>query len=142
MKILIAVDDSRRSLEGVRYLIGHAHWYRGTLDVDLVHVQPPIPNVGRAGAVVGKEQIKRYYEEEGEAALAQAREMLDAAGIPCNTHVLVGPAAESIVRLAQRLDCDVIFIGTHGRTAAINVLMGSVAAKVLQQSDIPVLLVR
>jgi nucleotide-binding universal stress UspA family protein len=92
--------------------------------------------------VLGSKRISRYYEEEGEAALARAKRMLDAAGIRSTPHILVGPVAESIVQEANALKCDLIFIGTHGRTAAGNMLLGSVANKVLHISKVPVLLVR
>jgi nucleotide-binding universal stress UspA family protein len=142
VKILIAVDGSKYSLDAVSNLIGHADWYRGPLEVELIYVNPPLPYAGRAGAVIGKKQIARYYQEEGEAALIRAKKMLDAAGVRYAAHILVGPVAESIVQQAKALKCDLIFIGTHGRTAAGNMLLGSVANKVLHIAKVPVLLVR
>lgn len=142
MKILIAVDGSKYSLNAVRNLIEHADWYRRPLEVELVYVNPPLPYEGRARAVIGKKQIARYYQEEGETALSKAGKMLDAAGIGYAAHTLVGPVAESIVQQAKALKCDLIFIGTHGRTAAGNMLLGSVANKVLHIARVPVLLVR
>ena len=90
----------------------------------------------------GKNQIQRYYEEEGEAALAAAKKKLGKAGIEYQASVLVGPVAETIVQHASKAGCDLIFIGTHGRTAAGNMVIGSVATKVLHISGVPVLLVR
>ena len=46
------------------------------------------------------------------------------------------------MRHAEKTRCDLIFIGTHGRSAAGNMLLGSTATKVLHISSIPVLLVR
>ena len=142
MRILIAVDGSKYSLNAVSNLIEHADWYRGPLRVELVYVNLPLPYEGRASSVIGRKQIERYYREEGEAALRKARKMLDTAGIPCAAHILTGPLAESIVQQARALKCDLIFIGTHGRTAAGNMLLGSVANKVLHIASVPVLLVR
>jgi nucleotide-binding universal stress UspA family protein len=51
----------------------------------------------------------------------------------------VNPAAV-IEREARRLGCDLIVLGTHGRTGLGRVLMGSVATDVLRRSKIPVLL--
>ena len=142
MKILVAVDGSKYSLDAVKNLIEHSDWYRGKLDVVLVYVHLPVPQIPGMSKVVGKNQIKRYYQEEGEAALARARRMLDAARIPYAVRILVGPVAESIVHQAEDLACDLIFIGTHGRTAAGNMLLGSVANKVLHIAKTPVLLVK
>jgi nucleotide-binding universal stress UspA family protein len=142
MKVLLAVDGSSYSLSAVSNLIEHADWYRSPLEVELVYVNPVIPYSGRVSQVVGKNQIKRYYQEEGEAALAKARKMLDAAGIKHSSHIRVGPVAETLVHEATAFKCDFIFIGTHGRTAAGNMLLGSVANKVLHIAKVPVLLVR
>lgn len=142
MKILVAVDGSKRSLKAVSNLIEHASWYNRPLKVELVYVNPPLPYEGRVSAVVSKAQIARYHQEEGEAALAEARKMLDAAGIQYTANILGGPIALEVARHAKARKCDMIFIGTHGRTAAGNMLLGSVANKVLHIADVPVLLVR
>lgn len=142
MKILLAVDDSKQSLAAVNCLIEHADWYREKPTVELVTVHLPVPNLPRMGLVVGKNQIKKYYEEEGEAALAPAKKKLNAAGITYRAQVLVGQIAEMLVQHAEKTGCDQIYIGTHGRTAAGNMLLGSTATKVAHISRIPVLLVR
>lgn len=142
MKILLAVDGSKYSLDAVDCLIEHADWYRDKPVVELVTVHLPLPKLPRMGLVVGKNQIQRYYDEEGEARLATAKNRLDGAGISYKATVLVGGIAESIVRHAARTRCDQILIGTHGRNAAGNMLLGSVATKVLHLSPVPVLLVR
>ena len=70
------------------------------------------------------------------------RESRSAAGGFHQAHVLVGPVAEAIVRHAHDKRCDLIYIGTHGRTALGKALIGSTATKVLHISDLPVLLVK
>lgn len=142
MKILLAVDGSKYSLDAVDCLIEHADWYREKPEVELLTVHLPVPQLPRMGMVVSKKQIERYYEEEGQASLAQAQAKLGAAGIKYNARVLVGPIAESIVAHAKKSGCDLIYIGTHGRTATGKLLLGSVATKVMHLSTVPVLLVR
>jgi nucleotide-binding universal stress UspA family protein len=142
MKILLAVDGSKHSLDAVDCLIEHADWYREKPAVELVTVHLPVPKLPRMGLVVGKSQLERYYREEGEAMQAGAKKKLDAAGVRYNASILVGPVAETIVAHAKKSRCDLIFIGTHGRTAAGNMLLGSIATKLLHIAAIPVLLVR
>ena len=142
MKILLAVDGSKYALDAVDCLIEHANWYREKPVVELLTVHAPVPKLPRMGLVVGKNQIERYYQEEGEAALAAAKKKLGAAGIEYKASVLIGRAAEQIVQHATKTRCDLIFIGTHGRTEAGNMLLGSTATKVLHISKIPVLLVK
>jgi nucleotide-binding universal stress UspA family protein len=142
MKILLAVDGSKQSLDAVNCVIEHADWYREKPVVELVTVHLPLPRLPRMGLVVGKSQIQRYYQEEGEAALAAAKKRLDAAGIAYAASVLVGQVAETIVQHASKSRCDLIVVGTRGHTAAANLLLGSTATKVLHLSKIPVLLAR
>jgi nucleotide-binding universal stress UspA family protein len=142
MRVLIAVDGSKNSLDAVQCLIDHADWYRAKPEVELLTVHLPVPKLPRMGLAVSKQQIQKYYDDEGEARLAGARRRLDAAGIRYKATVLVGPVAETIVKRAKDAGCDLIYIGTRGLTEVGKALMGSTATKVLHISDTPVLVVR
>jgi nucleotide-binding universal stress UspA family protein len=142
MKILIAVDGSKGSLDAVQCLIDHASWYRDKPEVLLVTVHLPVPKLPGMGAVVGKSQIQNYYRQEGEAQLGPAKQKLDAAGISYEESILVGPVAESIVKHAKARRCDLIYIGTRGMTEIGKAMLGSTASKVLHISDVPVLVVK
>ena len=54
----------------------------------------------------------------------------------------IGAVAEAIAGLADTLHCDQIVMGTHGRGAFRELLMGSITIKVLHLSKVPVLLVK
>jgi nucleotide-binding universal stress UspA family protein len=137
MKILLAVDGSKHCLAAVDSLIEHANWYRAKPEVALVTVHLPVPAVG-----VSKAQAQKYYQEEGEAALAEAKKKLDAAKLPYDAKVLVGSIAETIVKHAKDSGCDLICIGSRGLSAAAGALLGSTATKVLHLSPLPLLLVK
>lgn len=69
----------------------------------------------------------------------------EAAGLGISTDVLVvdgGLAAEVICQTAERLDVDAIAIGSRGRGGVRNLVLGSVAARVLHEAARPVLVVR
>jgi nucleotide-binding universal stress UspA family protein len=51
------------------------------------------------------------------------------------------PAAE-ILLVAQEIRCDLIVMGTHGRTGLGRMLSGSVAEEVLRRASCPVLTVK
>jgi nucleotide-binding universal stress UspA family protein len=53
-----------------------------------------------------------------------------------------GDAGEEILRSAEEFECDLIVMGTHGRTGLGRVLMGSVAEAVLRGAHCPVLTVK
>ena len=91
---------------------------------------------------IGKGQLDKYYRVEGEEKLAAAKRALAAAKVPFETHILVGPVAESIVKHAKARRCDLIYMGNRGAGAIADAFIGSTASKVLQLSDTPVLLVK
>lgn len=142
MKILLAVDGSKNSMDAVECLIEHANWYREQPTVELVTVHLPVPKLPNMGKVVGRKELERYYQEEGEGNLQRAAKRLKDAGIEFTPNVLVGPIAESISDFADKKKCDLILVGTRGMTATANALLGSTTTKLLHISKIPVLLVR
>jgi nucleotide-binding universal stress UspA family protein len=142
MKILVAVDGSAHSLDAARFVIEHANWYRDKPEIELVYVHVPLPQLPRMGVVVSHEQIQRYYQEEGAKALAGAKQLLDTAGLAHTEHILVGPIAESIVQHANTAACNMVVLATRGMGAAANLLLGSVATRVLSLSAVPVLVVK
>lgn len=142
MKILLAVDGSKASLDATQNVIEHMDQYRERPAIELVTVHRPVPKLPGMGAAVGKSQINEYYREEGEQALAEAKKLLDRARIPYTAHVLVGEPAEMIVKQAKKAGADQIAVGAKGHSAVGKMLLGSTATKVLQLSSIPVLLLK
>jgi nucleotide-binding universal stress UspA family protein len=140
MKILIAADGTMHSDDAVKYLVKHADWYREKPAVELLYVNVPLPHLPYKS--LSAAEIRAYYEEQGNAALAHAKSLLAAAGIACSDHVLVGPVAETIVKHARHTGCDLILLGTRGLGADGNVLLGSTATKVLYFSPMPVFVVK
>ena len=64
-------------------------------------------------------------------------------GVACKLIVAGGPdVSAEIVRVATEGDCDLIVMGTHGRSRTGKLLLGSDAAQVVADCKIPVLLYR
>ena len=141
MKVLIAADGSNHSLAALNAFLSRRAWFRDVPAVELVHVHAPIP-YPRAAAWAGTESVDRYYDEESELALKPAEAILTRQGVPFRPVKLVGDAAREIIGHAAASDCDLIVMGTHGHTAMGNLVMGSVATKVLAASKVPVLLLK
>jgi len=57
----------------------------------------------------------------------------------CKTRVVVGDAAEEILKYAETEKINLIIIGTHGRKGLEHVFFGSVAENVVKKSPVPVL---
>ena len=137
MKILLAVDGSKTSIDAVKFVIKHAHWFseRPQLEVVSAHAQISVPRFpGMRG--IGRAQMQQYYEEEGGKRLVEARRLLDQAGIRYEASVLVGNLAEVITKHAKKTGCDLIVVG------APQALIGSVSSKVMHLSEVPVLMVK
>ncbi len=141
MKILLPVDGSECALRAVDQMIEHVSWFRDVPEIHLLHVQPPVP-IGRALAHVGKETLHAHYLEESQPHLSGAQQKLAAAGRTYTTHIHVGQSAEVIAKVAAELACDLIVMGSHGRTGLAGIVLGSVASRVLSLSACPILLVR
>ncbi len=141
MKILLPVDGSACALRAVDQLIQHGAWFCEVPEIHLLYVHPPIP-IGRVQAHVGHETLHAYYLEDSREQLVAAAAKLEAAGLAFSSHIHVGQAAEVIVKLADELKVDLLFIGSHGRGSIASALMGSVSSRVLHLAHCPVLVIK
>ena len=114
---------------------------REPAEICLLNVQPPVAS-GVVRSFVSQRDLQAYYREEGEKALAPARDELQRAGVPFSAEVRVGDLAETIVRCARERGCGLIAMGTRGMGSVANLLLGSTASKVISLADVPVLLVK
>jgi nucleotide-binding universal stress UspA family protein len=83
----------------------------------------------------------RRGEAAGDSGTAQ-RQRLDAAGIPYQERIEFGNNGRSIVETARKEGCAQIIMGTQGRGALADLLLGSVATNVLRLTGVPVTLVK
>ncbi len=63
-------------------------------------------------------------------------------GRAVRTSILLGHPAAEIVRFARERGCDLLVLGTHGRTGLERLVLGSVAERVVRQAPCPVLVAR
>jgi nucleotide-binding universal stress UspA family protein len=63
-------------------------------------------------------------------------------GINAKTSTKVGQIGETIAKFADDGKFDMLIMGSHGHGTIVNMVMGSVATKVLAYSKTPVLLIR
>jgi len=141
-KILIAVDGSEVSHRAVERVIRMTGLFKEPPELHVLAVHLPLPMAGRVGAVVGKDVIERYQQEEEAEFMKDACATLDAAGLAYTRHTAVGDIAGEIVKAAGQIGADLVCMGTHGRGKIGSMVLGSVAQKVLHLSPVPVLLVR
>jgi len=142
LKILVAVDGSAPSSRAVDHLIRQVGVVKEAPEIHVLNVQHPLPYGGRVSSVVGHDRIAQFHREEGMAALKTAMQKLDAARIKYHHHIGVGAEAEVICQYAKEQGCDYIIVGTRGLGSVSNLVLGSVANKVIHLSPVPVLLVK
>ena len=139
MKILIAADGSAYTRQAVEYVVKHFETLSAT-DICLLHVQPPLP--GRASAYVQKSVLRDYYLDESCKALKLATLMLNRARVPYREKHMVGDPGSTIASFASSGKFDLVIMGSHGHGTLRNLLLGSVASKVLAACKVPVLVIR
>lgn len=140
-KLLVPFDGSDSAHRALAYAISLV---RGPEQgsVHLVHAfQDPVV-FGELAAYVPPERVSEIQRKHAQEVLAEARPALQAAGVAFTEDIISGTVAESIVRRAEELGCEAIVMGTRGMTAVGNLLMGSVATRVVHAAKIPVTLVR
>lgn len=142
MKILVATDGSRPALRAVRYaakLVGQL--LSASSSITLVSVHDDV-GLRHAKAFVGSDAVADYLRELSERELKPARKLLASAGVKHDMEVRIGHVAQEIVDCAKSGRFDLIVLGAKGRSAFADLLLGSVAQRVLATAETPVLLVK
>jgi nucleotide-binding universal stress UspA family protein len=133
--ILFATDFSLHSNAALPYALGIAHQFGAKLfgahvlsSDDFLY---PAPEAWPA-------QLQQE-QRLGEEVVARLEEQLR--GVPHQALSGVGNVWTVVQRLVREHDIDLIVVGSHGRTGARKLLMGSVAEKIFRQASCPVLTV-
>lgn len=140
MKILVAVDGSTYTKRMLAYLAAHDEWMGSHHDYTVLHCAPAVPP--RAAAVLDKSVLKAHYEDESEKVFKPIRPFFSKQGMKATFIAKAGPAADHISSVAEKGKFDLLVMGSHGHGTLTNLVMGSVATKVLAGCSVPVLLVR
>ena len=140
MKILLAVDGSAYTKKMLAYLVTHKDTFAGDNAFTLLTVQPAIPP--RARSALGKQVVEQYLLDEAERVLGPVTKFLLRHDINAKSAWKVGQAGELIAKFADAGKFDLLVMGSHGHGALVNLVMGSVATKVIAHCGVPVLLVR
>lgn len=116
-------------------------------DLHLVHVIRPLSYAYGLGAY-GTGAVPPPVDMAGvrEGAVESLRRVIggiENAPGKLEPHVVEGAAiADAIREAAERLNADLIVMGTHGRTGLAHVFLGSVAERTLRRAPCPVLTVQ
>lgn len=129
-RILVPVDltpVSMRAFRAARFVAERFH-----ARLEAVHCRAPLP----ADMAPYAPTVEKFERRRVEAMLRRRLRGADA------VHVVPGAPAATVLRLARDRRVDLIVVGTHGRLGAARALSGSVAARIMRASKVPVLVVR
>ncbi len=139
-KILVPFDGSGASVRALAQAIALARLTGGSIEVVFAHEEAV--TYGEIAVYVQQPRMAELQRAHADKILAEAEEAgLKASGVPYAMEVAVGAVAQAITTHADRSGCDAIVMGRHGHSMVRDLLMGSVAMKVLHRAKLPVLLV-
>ena len=144
---LVPCDGSDNALRALGHAVAEAKAESVPVQVDLLHVAEPDTALAASDSpslvdtFADGDPVARPAAPTQQAMQA-AVDILDQAGVPHALHWRIGDPATEIAAQACETGCDEIIMGTRGRRALASLLLGSVAAKVVQLAHVPVTLVR
>lgn len=142
-RILLPLDGSEAGEAAVPY-VGEIV-SRLELEVILFGVVSPgkhIRTVGGLDYVLYPEQDLELVKAEASEYLKKVHQRLKEGKGKVRVEVRVGRVAQEIIKFAQETGVSLIAISSHGHSGIERWVFGSVADKVLQASEMPVLVVR
>jgi len=141
-RILVPTDFSESATHALRLAVTLARESGG--HVTLFHCAPTVDLLGH-----GTIENALYYgalmdrlSEELQGLLTRTVGEEIPKGLSHDHAHVIGFPPDEIVRRAKEGAYDLVVMGTHGRTGLDKVLMGSVTARVIQRSEVPVLVCR
>lgn len=140
--VLVPYDDSERSTDALEFALDE----HPDAKITAVHVIDPSDFYAatgmEGGAMANYDAIMEHQNERAENLLDEARERGAESGVDVETDHVVGSVSRSILEYVDDNDIDHVIIGSHGRTGARRILLGSVAETVTRRSPVPVTIVR
>jgi nucleotide-binding universal stress UspA family protein len=140
--ILVPLDGSGRAEKILPHVVSLAQCYSaGVTFLQVIELTPLlIVDYGLPGGVLP--ELVEQTREEAEAYLASWQVKFAEKKITTSARVEQGSIVETVIRVAEEEDVDLIAMASHGRTGLSHVFYGSVASGVLHRVDRPLLLIR
>lgn len=141
-RILVPTDGSDISRKALDTAIGLARSLRARILT--ISVKEPFPY--SAISEMQPTPPQEFFDAQERIAsqrINAVREACSAAGVECEAHTVEALHPwEAIIDHAQRMECDLLVMASHGRRGVSALLLGSETQKVLTHCTLPVLIVR
>ncbi len=135
LKVLVPVDGSANAVGAVGHAIIEYRRHH-ELELHLLNVQPRLSR--HIARFVSGHDRDLWHHDQAQAALAGARAMLTQAGVPHQSHWVVGERVAEICAAAERLGVHHIMMGTARKNSLTRMLEASVTNRVLESTPVPV----
>ena len=138
-RILTAVDGSEISERAVEKAASLAK--QNNAELHLIYViETGFLTPGPGDSV--RDLVHQRFETEGKETLAILTARAKDAGVTVESHLEVGHAGTTIVETAEKLGCDLIVVGSLGKSKLDRLLLGSVSSYVVNYAKTNILVIR
>jgi nucleotide-binding universal stress UspA family protein len=137
--ILVAIDGSKASDKAFACAVAEAGLHGAKLHVVYVVETGLFSSMPTDNTV---EIMFAALEKEGKDVLEKAKTSAHDKGIVATTHLRQGHAGNEIITLAEQQKANLIVVGSHGKSKADRLLLGSVSNYVVTHGIITTLVVR
>ncbi len=141
MKILVAVDGSKNSLSAAKYAAKLAASLKDKSHLTLISVHDDTA-LKHLKKYVPKDTVSDYLRGLSEKDIASAQKLLDKLDVAHDMVIHFGHPAEQIKAVSETGKFDLIVMGSKGRSSIKDLVVGSVAHKLLAIAKVPVLMVK
>ena len=140
MKLLVAVDLSESTQTIVEKVEEINKEYPAK--VWILHNAEPEPDIleFKVDPLAARETLAKKFHNE-HRQIQEIANRLRKAGLDATALLVHGASVETILKEASELDVDMIIVGSHGRGAMYQLLLGSVSEGILHKAECPVLVV-
>ena len=140
MNILVCIDLS----EATKKIVARAKELAeaGSTKLWILHIAEPEPDF--VGLKVGPQSVRDSLSEQFHQEHRQIQEIANQMreeNLNVTALLVQGPTAETILIEASRLSADIIVLGSHGKGAVYQLLVGSVSESVIHKAECPILVV-
>ncbi len=147
MKILAATDGTKHSRAAIEKILDFKLNADDEINiVSVVDMAVPMSIDMYGGYITPTTEIETNVREAAERILENAKkflsEQLNIKNIRINTEVLYGSPDSRIVEAAEKINADLIIVGSHGYNRWERILLGSVSDSVIHNAPCSVLIVR
>jgi nucleotide-binding universal stress UspA family protein len=137
--ILIAYDGSENAKRALNFAISLAKSYNAKLDIVEVIDTAALLSLGLAPL---PSNLIESVQAKAKSDIEEARKKAEDAGVRAEGIILEGDPANTIVEYAMKNNVDLIVTGSRGLSTIKRIILGSVSTRILNESKVPVLVVK